>query len=1311
LREYPLPLEETMRLVSNGCDDRFRYYPGYLQWFIKTTRASGADRDVLPKVRPHMHEAMAAMLGADVGGAAAYAARLADVARAALAGHKAGTAPAVGIGTPVDGDFGPYLALRMARCEQGVNAIPAAGADGEARWDTLDDWTCHGFVARVSSFETGPYLPELPIVPGLRPGGRELEVGKPVRLLQQDPSEHLWAWRARPDPIEGRVTIPRECLLLAKADEDRRRFSGSAGAGVKAETLDFYYNTFVTWYATSQVASEKRQRIHMAARIEWDGRVWVNDRLVWRPSREHTPDQVAVFPVDLEPGVNRVTVGCSMRQLGDGNTGDPAARIYEYGELAFGSFTVWVAGGDAQPRSAEAVAHARAKQTAWDKDRATARSARGIRGRRGDGTGLYRDAKPPVAWDIDKGINIRWKKMIRTDDAEPVIQGGRLFVTTYTGEAVCLDAQTGDELWRKKPQTPGNTGASAYPPAAITASFGQSARMWRKDVPATLTPHAAYARSCLTPVADARHVWMHDPRGTVACFDHDGKQLWARSVAAQTPRFTEGGYLKQRLLPPTHPSVAGSKLIVAVAAGLSAFDLESGKLAWERPSLDYLGQFAVMGPVDGAGDGLVLLSSGEVLDADTGKTLIARVVPLIPDGACEPVVDGRTAWFGAASTAVRFWRTASGALCGRVLWHTSTDIKRRQHDLNHHNGDLGAEPRSFSRSSAYPPTPVLMDGLLYEHMGEQMSIDHGPQQSMRLHTWDAATGCAVSQRYGVQLNATHPVTSTVIAGGMIFCADEGGFGKGDYPGFPQEPSIVILTAEEQPRRVTRHQPGLATMSPPTFQGECMYLAGEDQVVCVGRPKERGERFTEHELAALRQTFFALEVGEPPATGADQAQPIAPLADAGLAKGAPVVRLVGGKCPDRWLYAGPFLVSENTDVFKDAGGAGALHPEPGQTMRYTKADGTAGEVAFVMLDDIKAPDKKPQEKKLIDAAYAKILGNPSLEGGINLATASGRQYFTTSYACTVVEVTQPGRYRVEMHAGRIQSADLFLGGRRVEPDTTVELSAGRYPLMLRAAIGICGNWEPIQWAVVFIALPAAGPVVPPEPLAGPLPAGLRTPVAPLILASLPPRMLGAWPLDGPIQGNPYERMSGQSGSLIGEGTRITHGGKAVEFRPLPPGAIDTVGKRGVSDGLHLNVRVNVGYQHGVVEELGLAERAIFGDTSPSAGLFFAVLSNPRTVCVKLRYSANTRCWLSGREVPPYITIQLKPGLYPFLLEYRSDKRHDAAVLPLVFQEVADPAIEQRLWLGRVRCNADMLRRIAESGPAGVYVKPALDALGP
>jgi hypothetical protein len=141
---------------------------------------------------------------------------------------------------------------------------------------------------------------------------------------------------------------------------------------------------------------------------------------------------------------------------------------------------------------------------------------------------------------------------------------------------------------------------------------------------------------------------------------------------------------------------------------------------------------------------------------------------------------------------------------------------------------------------------------------------------------------------------------------------------------------------------------------------------------------------------------------------------------------------------------------------------------------------------------------------------------------------------------------------------------------------------------------------------LLALPSGEPLPPPEPVAEPLPANLRAPVSPLVLASLPPRMLGAWPLEGDLKGNPYERMSGQVGALIGEGTRLTHGGKTVEFRPLPTGAIATPNWKGTSDDLRFNLRVGGYHQFGTVEELGLSERELFGDAVPAAGLFFADL---------------------------------------------------------------------------------------------------------
>ena len=715
MREYPLPPGEALRAVRLGLDDRYRYYPANVAFYRKA-----AKRDVPPKAPPHMHEVLA-----DAAGAAEYAAGLVRAAQTALADRQAGQCPAVGIGEPADGDFVPGGEVRpMAPAAGGGSLLPEADARGGADWRLVGDWTCFGFIQRTSSFEGPPYLPEIVIPPALRPGGAALELGQAVRIATGDPGEHLWAWRSSGDAADGQVYIPRDCLMPTK--ENRGRWGGSKGTGVSGETLDFYYHHMVTWYATTTVRADKARRVWLAVTINWDGRLWVNDRLVWRPSRQQTPGQVAVIVVDLQAGENRLTLCCTRRPVEDGNNGNLGAHVFKYGRKSFGSFAVWMASGGG-PRQAEAVAAAMAAERAADARIASARAARGIRGRRGDGAGRYPDARPPVAWDIARGVNIRWKKSVATDDAEPVIAGGRLFVTTYTGEVVCLDAASGAEVWRRKPRVEGAGAAEAYPPAPVTASFALSSRMWDPSArPPTVKPHAALGRSCLTALADGRRLWAHDPRGAVACFDRDGKQLWARAVPAQVPRFTEGGYIATRVLPLTHPAIVGQRLLAAVGGGLIALDVDSGAVLWQRPKLDWLGQFAVMdlgGPPPGGQ--LVLLSSGEVLDAGSGRTIIARCAPLIPDAACEPLVDGRIAFFHAGSSAVRFWRGDAGQVRCRVLWDSPADIRKRQHDINHGNYNGPGTPEYFCQG-AYPPTPVLHDGLLFTHLAEPTSISHGP---------------------------------------------------------------------------------------------------------------------------------------------------------------------------------------------------------------------------------------------------------------------------------------------------------------------------------------------------------------------------------------------------------------------------------------------------------------------------------------------------------------------------------------------------------------------------------------------------------
>jgi len=1300
LREYPMSLAEALRGIREGTDDRYTYWPITLEWHWRATR-----RRLLPAATDDMHKALAASLGPAAGGPATYLEGLARIARAALADRKAGTSPVAGAAQLADPDFGPFAGWGAAeRAPSGGNVLAEPGDKDVPPWRIVGDWSCFGFIPRCYSFDTIPYLPEIGMDAVPIEAGGKLKLGSAARIAHGDAGVHLWQWRADPGAADGLVTIPLQCLL---SREQRGRWGGAKATGVGGETLDFYYHNLATWYATTTVHADKPGRAWLAVKINWDGRLWVNGTLVWRAGRGHSPNRVAVIPVDLKAGVNRLTVCCSPRPTEDGNSGNFGSLVFKYGQRAFGSFAVWLCRGP-EPRSAEAVAAARKEEDAADRARAGAIAARGMRGRRGDGSGCYGDANPPLAWDIDNGINVRWKAALPTDDAEPVIVARRLFVTTRDGELACLDADSGKLLWRRKPDVAGAgpVEETPYPPDAATSSFARSSRMWAGGEPAgsreNARPPSALARSCLTPLADARRVRMHDPRGRVACFDHDGRQVWARAVEAQVPRIVEGGYVTSRVVPPTHPAVVGPRLVAAVGAGLAAYDLDRGTELWRRQTLDYNGHFAVMDFGDGPAQQLVLLSSGEVLDAATGRTLVARAVPLMPDSTCQPVVAGRIAYFNTCSSAARFWTDRRGRLCCRLLWDSPTDIRQRQIDQNHGHRNGADEPDFFGQSTgAFPPTPVLHNGLLYVHRAELNSIGHGPQNSMRLQTYDAATGCAVAQRYGLLLNAMRPGSSTVVAGAYAFLASEGAVIEGDYPGFPHGvPMIAVTTAEDQPRRIAASR-GLATLAPPVFAGRRIYLAGADQVVCIERPEALGDRFSDYEVAALKDGLFAHEIGRRPDAGDDIAVP--PPTGLKVGGGVPAVPLVSGRTPNRWLFAGPFEVDEKADVFADRGGAAKVHPEAGQKVAYTAADGKRAARTFVVLSaDGDKGRTGGADRPIIDAAYAGALGNRRLVGGVNFAAAAGRKYNTTCYLYSVLDVAEAGRYRVETVVGRIRNTDLYLAGTRVEHGTVVDLGRGRYPLMVRAAIATCGNWEPIEWAIQFRRLPSGAPP-PPRPLDEPLPAGLRAPVAPLLLGGgLPPALLGAWPLPAHGRDDPPKALAALPGGVPAAGMSIDLDGRKVELRPVPTEAL-TPARTGLDRLLFNTAQPIAAYR--------LEPKALFADGLPSRGLFFALVELRRPVTVEFSRPEDCRFWLSGREIRDCEVIRLQAGLYTLLLECTATADNVGQSILPALSEVADPAMAQQCWLARVRRNEPLLRAIAASGPRGRYAREALDALTP
>ena len=615
LREYPLPLPLALREAEEGADNRFDY------WAMRV-RGKSIVRPTSVTTPEYLHDALAGESSHDAAGAAAYLEALARVARQTAEDRRTGVTTRVGTTGNADPDFGPHGALKTAqRGAKGGNLLPAA-ADGNPDWRLLGDWTCFGVLPRAYSFDSAPYLPEVAVLPEPRLLANATP-GQAVRIPFTNEMEHMWCWRAEPDAKDGRVAMSRTLLTPTREKRDRwgtnysnpkALFKGgptTAHTGVTGDTMDFFYQLLASWYATTTVRADKAERVWMAAAMDWDGRVWVNGSLVWRPDRMETPGRIAVFPVDLVAGENQITVSCSARPTMDGNMGNMGSRIHKYAERVFGSFSVWTARGNA-PRAADAVAADAAKERAAD---AATRKAAGIlRGHRGDGSGSFPNARPPVAWDLEKKINVRWSVPAPTRDVEPVIVGSSVFVTTMDGGLACLDADTGAERWRKTPVV--NGAAPVFPPLPAEAIGVTSDRDVIWDPPGTRPYRVAkagnqFTNACLTAIADlpapdraggqadAKRVWMQDRRGLVACFGHDGTQVWATPVPAQVLRMATGQECFSRTVPPVPPAMAGPWLVAAAADGLVGLDRETGAEKWRRTGLDFLGRFTTMDLGDG----------------------------------------------------------------------------------------------------------------------------------------------------------------------------------------------------------------------------------------------------------------------------------------------------------------------------------------------------------------------------------------------------------------------------------------------------------------------------------------------------------------------------------------------------------------------------------------------------------------------------------------------------------------------------------------------------------------------------------------
>ncbi len=298
-----------------------------------------------------------------------------------------------------------------------------------------------------------------------------------------------------------------------------------------------------------------------------------------------------------------------------------------------------------------------------------------------NGSGVAPGEDVPLHWSATE--NLKWKTALPgPGSSSPVVSGGRIFVTCYSGygdgaagakasdllrHLVCLELASGNILWTA-------TEPSTQPEDSFEGFL----------------PEHGYASS--TPATDGKRVYCFFGKSGVFAYDFNGKRLWSSPTGTKSSGMVWGSASSVVL--------AGSAVIVNAgdeARAVIAFDGESGRELWrmDHPMLEQTYATPVLHELSPERTDLLVALRGELrgLDPSSGSVRWFSKSPVTGNLSASPVVlsGNRIALFGG------FPRTLGTVFTGGG------------------EGDRGSEALLWESQTAksYMPLPVEHDGLLH----------------------------------------------------------------------------------------------------------------------------------------------------------------------------------------------------------------------------------------------------------------------------------------------------------------------------------------------------------------------------------------------------------------------------------------------------------------------------------------------------------------------------------------------------------------------------------------------------------------------
>ena len=251
-------------------------------------------------------------------------------------------------------------------------------------------------------------------------------------------------------------------------------------------------------------------------------------------------------------------------------------------------------------------------------------------GWRGDGSGRFPLATPPLEWSATK--NLRWQTKIGPNKfSSPILVDRKIFLVAEPAWLFCVDAEDGKILWRKSNDFADLSVKSE--PNHLLADAGNT------------TP---------TPVSDGQFVYVVFGTGIVAAYDLRGERQWIRHIPFKPT--SEYGRAAT-------PVLAGGKLFLTLGH-LLALDPKTGADLWQNKDAPESFGTPVAAKINGIeilalpSGQLARVADGRLLATDLGGLKFAS--PIVHDGTLYLIQTG--------ASAQRFLPAARDQWTAKPLW-------------------------------------------------------------------------------------------------------------------------------------------------------------------------------------------------------------------------------------------------------------------------------------------------------------------------------------------------------------------------------------------------------------------------------------------------------------------------------------------------------------------------------------------------------------------------------------------------------------------------------------------------------------------